>query len=898
MNGKWMLGVSLAMLVPQLSVAQAAAPSTLRAEPVAVRSVTELSENWRFRKGGDAAVDPALDDSAWERVRVPHSWNRVGAYEPAAGVPEMADRKIDKYMGAGWYRLPFTAPAGGKGKRFWLEFGAASRTAEVWLNGKLLGLHAGGFATFRFDATDAIRAGGANVLVVKVDNSQPELGNATGSTLPLIGDFFVQGGLYRPVRLIETGDAHFALDDFGGPGIYAHTDAISATQASVGVLGRLTNQSRKTLRGAMTVRLVGADGAVAAQDSQPVKLRPGAAGESRLSLAVVSPRLWQGTKDPYLYTLEAELRDARGRVIDRQSQPFGIRQFRIDADRGFFINGNHVPLHGVGYHQDDMHAGWAMSREQIADRFATIRDMGANTIRLTHYQHGQDIHDLADRYGLVLWDEISLVTAWTLDPAQGDAPADIRAQARQQMQELIRQNYNHPSVAVWGVANEVDFGPNRPDFLGRGIKAQPVDPTPFLKELAALVASEDPLRPSTLATCCERDNAADAPTVAVATDVVGANRYYGWYYGTPSDLGPHLDELHARRPTQPQALTEYGAGGALSLHSDDPLGGPVDFGGRIQPEEYQSWVHEQSWPAIAERRHVWASWLWNSFDFATSTRIEGDARDVNTKGLVSYDGAIRKDAFYYYRAQWSSVPTVHISGRRYANRAYPVTDVRVYSNAPVTELRLNGRSLGMRSDCANRVCLWPQVRLDAGENRLEASGQFASGPVADRITWHLDPARQNVFRIDSGTILTGSWGSDAFFSGGIAGSADQRPRGRPPVLAKIDSPELRDQLATFREGTFNYRIPVSPGRYAVTVHFVEPSAKPGERVFSVMANGQVVLKQLDLALLAAKPLVPVTRSFVVNVAQGPLDLSFVPDRGKAIVSAVEVTPAPAAARRP
>ncbi len=890
-NRKWMLYASLAFLVQPIAVAQAAERPIAAANATEVRSIVELAEGWRFRKRGYDAVDPQLNDSAWEQVRVPHSWNRVGEYEPAAGVPGAAGRKIDKYMGVGWYRLSFNAAQVRKGRRVWLEFGAASRTAEVWLNGVRLGSHAGGFSTFRFDATAAIRPEG-NALVVKVDNSQPELGKPTGSTLPLMGDFFVQGGLYRPVKLIETDEAHFALDDFGGPGVYAKTDAIASDNAVVSVLGRLSNQSRRTLRGQVSVRIVAADGAVAAQASQPIQLRAGASGESKLTLNIPSPRLWQGTSDPYLYTVEADLLDQRGRLVDRQRQPLGIRQFTIDPDKGFFINGKHVALRGVGYHQDDMNSGWAMSREQIAERVATIRDMGANTIRLTHYQHGPDMHDLADRHGLVLWDEIALVTAWTLDSKQGDAPEDIRAQARQQLQEMIRQNYNHASVAVWGIANEVDFGPNRPDFLGRGIKAQPVDPTPFLKELAGVVASEDPLRHSTLATCCERGNAAGAPVVARAVDVVGANRYFGWYYGEASELGAHLDELRARRPRQPQALSEYGAGGALSLHSDDPTGGPIDMGGRIQPEEYLSWIHEQSWPQIAARPHLWASWLWNSFDFATSTRVEGDARDINTKGLVSYDGAIRKDAFYYYRAHWSGQPTVHINGRRYVNRAYPVTDVRVYSNASATELKLNGRSFGLRSDCPNLVCVWSNIPLDAGVNKIEAVGQFASGSVSDQLTWQLDSARQNVFRIDSGTILTdGGWGSDAFFNGGTAGSADRRPRGRQPVLAKLEPTELRDQLASFREGTFSYSIPVAPGNQVITLRFIDPSAKPGERIFSVIANGKVIIKDLDVAAQLSAPNASLSRSFTVKVIKGALELSFVPSKGQAIVSAIEVTPA-------
>lgn len=893
------LGVLTIAIAPPLSGVLSgpvgAAPSQSEQKASEPRAVLNLSSGWKFRKGDAEAAETALDDSDWETVSVPHSWNRIGIYEAAAGVPGMAGRTIDKYMGPAWYRRTFNAAAPAKGRRIWLEFDAASRTAQVWLNGKLLGSHRGSFARFRLDATDALKAG-ANLLAVRVDNSQPAIGNTTADTLPLLGDFVVQGGLYRPVRLIETAESHFTMDDFGGPGVYGRTEAITDGEARLSVLSRLSHQGEKPMDGMLSTRLIAADGRIAAEATQPVKIGRGDRLETTQTLTVSQPHLWQGTSDPYLYTLQSELRDTRGAVLDRTNQNFGIRQFRIDPAQGLFLNGQHIAVHGVGLHQDAMDSGWAMSPQQVEDRVATIRDMGANSIRLTHYQHGQPIHDLADRYGLILWDEISLVTAWTLDPAQPPAPAEIKAQATLQLQELIRQNYNHPSVAVWGIANEVDFGAGRPDFLGKPV-AKPSDPSPFLAELAQLVAKEDPSRPATLATCCERGEASDIPIVADVVPVSGANRYFAWYYGKVEELGPHLDQLFARRPGQPQSLTEYGAGGAFSIHTDNPLGGPVDPGGRDQPEEYQSWVHEQSWPIIASKQQLWGSWLWNSFDFATSFRREGDTADINTKGLVSYDGQIRKDAFYYYRAQWSDRPTVHITGRRYVNRAYPAVDVRAYSNAATTELHVNGRSLGLRSDCPNRICVWHNVALDSGANQLAASAQFPGvGAVTDSVQWNLDSARSNTFRIDSGALVASvGFGSDNFFIGGDAGSADKRGgRGKPPVLAPIAPAARRTELASFREGTFSYRLPLKPGRYVVTLSFVEPSAKPGERVFDVRAGGVTRLKAVDVASESAGPFSAVTRSFEVTIKSDGLTLDFAPVRGKALVSTVEVSPA----RRP
>lgn len=895
MRRHWLLAGSIIGAIAEAALAQPLPAH--HAAPVAqsARLSQSLTEGWRFRQAdAQGAQAPDFDDGDWEQVAVPHSWNRVGYYDPGAGTGSQTRDSVNKAQGIGWYRLGFAAPAMAKGQRLWLQFDAASRVADVWLNGKLLGRHEGGFSRFRFDATEALRADGRNILAVRVDNSHPAPGTATANTFPLTGDFFVYGGLYRPVSLIVTDAVHFDMLDFGGPGVYARTDAITAEGAKVGVRAKLRNDGGRDFAGRLVARLVDADGAVAAENISDVRIAKGQGGESALDLVVPRPRLWQGVDDPYLYQLVVELRGPKGEVLDSLAQDFGIRQIRLDPDKGMILNGKAVRLKGVGLHQDREGKGWVLGEEDIADTFATIRDMGANSIRLTHYQHGEPIHRLADRHGFILWDEIALVTAWTLTPDQQESPAGLIANARQQLQEMIRQNYNHASVALWGIANEVDFGPNRPDFLGNAPDIVP-DPAPLLRELNALSKAEDPSRPTTMATCCEDHGMQGIPVVADLADTSGVNRYYGWYYGKPAELGAHLDHLHAKRPMQPLAVAEYGAGGAFSIHSDDPLGGPIDMAGRRQPEEYQSWVHEQSWPVIAARPYLFASWLWNSFDFSSTARREGDSQDINTKGLVSYDGKTRKDAFYYYRANWSAEPTVHITGRRYADRAYGATDIRVYSNASATELRLNGRSLGVRRDCVNRICIWPQVRLDPGANRLTATGQFAGTAVEDGIEWKLDPARRNLFRIDSGAVVAaevreGRFGSDAFFSGGTAGTMDRFARGKPPQLAAIAGNPDRDLLTTYREGDFGYSVPLDNGRYMLSLTFVEPSAKPGERQFTVLADGQALLRDFDIAATAGAPLHAITRSFPVMVRNGRLDLRFVPVRGKAIVSAVEITP--------
>lgn len=864
--------------------------ATIVATPAAgqdVRSIRVLRDGWTFAKGAEA---PAAGASGWSEVSVPHSWNRVGHYTNPGEHPNRPET-LDNYQGVGWYRLAFEVPRDMGGKRAFLQFDAASRTAEVWLNGKRLGSHAGGFSRFRFDATAALKPGAMNTLLVRVDNTAPDAGNATADVLPLAGDFFVHGGLYRPVSLIVTDDVHLDLLDHGGSGVYATTKAIGDGRAAVSVKLRARNDAGRPARVQAVVRLADAAGVVKAEQRRALTLAGRAGAEASVTLDVADPHLWDGVADPYLHRLSVELAGADGRVLDRVEQPFGIREVRIDPERGLFLNGKPLRLHGVGYHQDREGKGWAVSEADIAEDVAIMREMGANSIRLTHYQHGQPIHDLADRHGLLVWDEIPLVSRWTMGTAT-TASDGLRANAAQQMRELIRQNGNHPSVIAWGIANEVDFGKSIPIFITNKDGPAP-DPMPLLAELNAIAKAEDPSRPTAIATCCEGRLLGDAevPITAGAADVSGANRYFGWYYGDPAGLGPHLDALRAARSNQPLSVSEYGAGGATSIHTDNPLGGDVDQRGRNQPEEYESYIHETAWAALSGKPYLWATWLWNSFDFATTRRREGDAVDINTKGLVTYDRAIRKDAYYFYKANWSAAPTVHINGRRYLDRAYPFTDVRVYSNAPETELIVGGTSMGTMKDCPQRICVWPKVALAAGGNAVVARGRFAGGVTEDRVEWRLSPEAARTIRIDSGALVSGTkgFGSDDFFDGGDPADVNfHSGYGKPPPVKVVTGTDAPLVAQTYREGSFGYRVPVPAGRYTVTLTFAEPSLQAGERRFDVSANGRRVVADLDVAKEAGGALKAVTRRFVARVGKDGLDLRFVPRTGKAIVSAIEV----------
>lgn len=866
----------------------------------APRESTLLKEGWRFTFGEatNQAINPGFDDSSWESIEVPHTWNRVGYYKNDLYEHIHQPDNINTERGEGWYRLKFTGPDSLAEKRAWLEFDAASRTAEVWLNGERQGEHRGGFTRFRFDVTDALKPGEENLLVVKTDNTKPSATSSTADVHPLSGDFFNHGGIYRPVRLVLTDPIHLDMLDFGGPGVYATTTLWGEERAEVKIRSLLRNdgQGRETVT--VVSQLLNEDGGVVAANRAPIALSSGERGESKQVLKLDQPILWQGVENPYLYTLRVELRTDSGRLLDRLDQSYGIREVGFDADRGFLLNGKPYRLRGVSYHQDFEGKGWAVSEEDVAQDIEIIRELGANTVRLAHYPHGQPVHELANQHGLVLWDEIPLVTTWGYKSEHEDVNRALDENAKQQLREMIRQNFNHPSVAVWGIANEVDFGALIPTFVGTTI-SEVDDLKPLLEELAEIVATEDPSRVSTLANCCEQRPGIEdegLPVTSSFVDVSGANRYFGWYYGKVEDLGPHLDKLHQVNPTQPLSVSEYGAGGAVSQHTDNPLGGAVDSRGETQPEEFLSYIHEKSWAIMSQKPYLWGSWVWNGFDFATSHRQEGDAADINTKGLVTYDRKIKKDAFYFYKAHWSESPTVHISSRRYRERRYPVTEVRVYSNANKTELTVNGRSYGELSNCPNKTCVWTNVQLSAGVNEVTVRGTFGSRTVIDSVEWHLDASRENAYHIDVGALLAaestaGDFGSDDFFIGGQANTIDQAGSYlQASVKPDIANTEDRKLVASYRKGNFAYRVPVENGEYRVSLTFMEPDEDPSERLFHVLANDELLLENFNVAKAAGKPRAAITREFTVMATDNLIELEFEPESGEALVSAIMIDP--------
>lgn len=875
--------VTAAVVSPSLTAKDRTATQTTAARPA-----IDLSHGWRFRFGDEPAsvTGSDFDDRDWQQVSVPHTWNHIGAYALTRGA------ETDNRQGVGWYRLRVDAPKAKPDDRQYLDFAAVAKLADVWVNGRHVGTHKGGFARFRLDVTDAWKPGQRNLVVVSADNSKVKPGSSTSEVIPLSGDFFVHGGIYREVSLLQLPAASIDPLDYGGPGVYARATRITPQSAAVEVRTKLRNASASPRNLTLATNIRDARGKIVARSVQPVILAPGV-GEQRVALDIARPHRWDGRADPYIYSVTSTLSDGKTQ-LDRVTQPLGLRSFRFDADAGFFLNDRHVKLRGVSRHQDALGSGWALTPRQHAEDMALIEELGANTIRQAHYQHADAWSDLADKAGMVVWAELPYVTTPSVSGGKGSDA--LWANAEQQLREQIRQNYNHPSILMWSVGNEVDSA------KGFGQKGAPPLPLALLRHLNAVAKEEDPDRPTTFADCCEGLGLIQTAgeKLAGTADLIGYNRYYGWYYPNPlqarTDLGATLDRFHRAHPALPMSLSEYGAGGAISQHSDDVLNGFVNFVGRPHPEEYQAWIHEQTWPSIAKRDFVFASWVWAMFDFASDLRDEGDGVDLNDKGLLTADRKQRKDAFWFYKVAWSDAPALHFAGKRYVDRAYPVMDVKAYSTAASASLTINGESIGA-APCPDFVCEWKNVVLRPGSNAAVVTATAAGKTLRDTTIWNGPDIERNGLRINTGSLAglelaSRHFGSDTFVKGGkpaVLNLVGFGGRSMAPIRqVQAADPALFDY---WRDGdAYAYDIPLPDGRWMVTLHLFEPrKTSSPDQALTVKANGQSVIHDLNILREAGAPLKELVRSFPVTVVDGRLVLEFASVSGNAALAGIEIS---------
>ena len=599
-----------------------------------MRKVYKFNTKWAFSK--EATEAPKVMPEKWYWVSLPHTWNDIDGQ----------DGGNDLYRGTAYYAKELEKIDLPKADKYYLELNGANSSATVYVNGKKLASHDGGYSTWRVNITDVLED--KNLFVVEVDNSQND------RVYPQNADFTFYGGLYRDVNIIAVNNSHFDLEYYGGPGIKVTPEVVDKS-ANVEVEVFTTN-ALDTQK--LNYILKDREGNIIAQKET-------SSSETKVTFEIENVHLWHGKKDPYLYSAEVYLKQD-DEVLDNVSTRFGCRTFKIDPELGFILNGEEYPLRGVSRHQDRWGIGNALLPEHHEEDMDMICEVGATTIRLAHYQHDQYFYDLCDERGMVIWAEIPYISTHM---------PNGRENTISQMKELITQNYNHPSIVVWGLSNEITMsGESTEDLRENHV---------ILNDLAHEM---DKTRLTTIA--CVSMCSMDDPYVQIP-DVVSYNHYFGWYGGDTSMNGPWFDEFHAKYPNIPIGCSEYGCE-ALNWHTSNPEQGDYT-------EEYQAYYHEELIKQFFTRKYMWATHVWNMFDFGADSRNEGGENGQNHKGLVTFDRKYKKDSFYAYKAWLSDEPFVHICGKRYVDRVEETTKVTVYSNQPEVELFANGVSLGKQS---------------------------------------------------------------------------------------------------------------------------------------------------------------------------------------------------------
>lgn len=644
-----------------------------------------LNNDWNFR------FSHQVQKGTEVRVDLPHTWN---AQDALSG-------KIDYKRGIGNYEKNLFIRPEWKGKRLFIRFEGVNNIADVFINRRHIGEHRGGYGAFIFEITGKVEYGKENSILVRVNNGEQL------DIMPLVGDFNFYGGIYRDVHLLITDETCISPLDYASPGVRLIQDSVSHRYAKVRAIVDLSNGSSGNQEVELNVRLL--DGQrVVKEGTKNVNLSGNEVMQQELTFEIDQPHLWNGRQDPFLYQAEVTL-FRNGQMVDRVTQPLGLRFYRIDPDKGFFLNGKHLPLQGVCRHQDRSEVGNALRPQHHEEDVALMLEMGVNAVRLAHYPQATYFYDLMDKNGIIVWAEIPFVGPGGYnDKGFVDLPA-FRANGKEQLKELIRQHYNHPSICVWGLFNELtELGDN---------------PVEYIKELNVLAHQEDTTRPTTSASNQMGD-------LNFITDAIAWNRYDGWYGGTPADLGKWLDRMHKDHPEICIAISEYGAGASI-YHQQDSLVKTVPTSW-WHPENWQTYYHIENWKTISSRPYVWGSFVWNMFDFGAAHRTEGDRPGINDKGLVTFDRKVRKDAFYFYKANWNrEEPMLYLTGKRDTVRTQRLQTITAFTNLSGAELFVNGKSYGKAIPDSYAILEWKNVELEPGENEIKVVSTNKKLPLSD-----------------------------------------------------------------------------------------------------------------------------------------------------------------------
>lgn len=668
------------------------------------RNIIPLAGDWKFLKR-DIAPDQNAEEwrnfktPPWEVVDIPHTWNAVDGANGLAAEPNLPE---GYYRGPAWYERVLPVPDAWKGRRMFVRFEGVSLVADVLINRIPVGQHRGAFGAFCFEITPYLKFDGKDVMRVRVDNSRHF------DVAPLSGDFTIFGGIYRPVEIFSTGNECISPTFFASSGVFLTLRNLDHENAEVEVRTIISSANADLRNTTLEFEIKNAEGVVVAKKTESVPQ----AGSSKTIMKISSPRLWRGVADPYLYSATVRLkRDSE--LLDEVTQPLGLRTVAIDKEKGFLLNGEHYALHGVNRHQERAGKGWALSNADHDEDHALMREMGANTIRHAHYQQAEYFHNLNDRHGIISWEEIPLVDAVSASP-------EFLANARQQLQEMVFQNYNHPSVAMWGLFNEIDGA----------MKSAPA--CSVIENLQMLAREIDASRPTVAASF--RQNAEAKHRIP---DAAAWNIYPGWYGSTNPDDANGWIKDYSQQMGGRIGISEYGAGANASQFQEGETVRPV-HDGPFHPQEWQNFFHERLWSQLKENPNLFGTWIWAMFDFAVDKRDEGGVPGLNDKGLVTRDRKTKKDTFYFYKANWNPEPMVRIASRAATPRKQAAAEVKVYSNCAEVELLVNGQSAGRAKPDATKICRWPGIALRPGENTIEARAENDGGKLNDNCKWTLE----------------------------------------------------------------------------------------------------------------------------------------------------------------
>ncbi len=650
---------------------------------------TLIDKDWKF----SISYDGGRKESTAEHVNLPHTWNNH----------DIQSGKIDYYRGVGVYRKEIFFDESLDGKRVFLRFDAASLVADLFINNKFVGEHRGGYTAFCYEITPYLEYGKENLITVEVNNSW------RSGIMPLTGDFNIFGGIYRPVHLIITDAICISPLDFASSGVYLTQSNVSHESAQMEVRTVLSNGHNEAKNFLVKTIIYDENGKEVGHKSSKAQMGANQNESLVQDFVVEKPHLWNGKKYPYLYNVKVQLL-SDGRVTDEISQPLGFRYFRVDPQKGFFLNGKYLDLYGVSRHQDRLDRGNALTKEDHEEDISLILELGANAVRLCHYPQSQYFISLCDSSGLIVWSELPFVNLYTKSAA-------FEKNGIEQLEEMIHQLYNHPSIIFWGLFNE--------------LRVNQDDPTNYVEKLEEVAKEIDKYRITTAAT----DISASFDTI---TDVIAWNRYFGWYAGKAHYISTWLDSMHAVYPDRCIGLSEYGAGGSIRMH-EESFDKPVEPKGKWHPEEWQDHFHEVYWSVLKTRPYVWCKLIWNMFDFASATRREGDTDGRNDKGLVTYDRKTKKDVFYFYKANWSNEPVIHLVNKIFRVRERQHINVKVYSNMDEVGLLVNGKEIGRSKGNDIKVFEWKNVKLKDGNNFVLVRGLMNGQQYTDSCRWWYEP---------------------------------------------------------------------------------------------------------------------------------------------------------------